>query len=337
MNRVRIGVVGLGFGEFHVRTLANMTEFHLTAVADFDSGRRASVASRYNCRPFSDADEMLRETELDAISVCVSPHFRKGVLESAVEHNVAMFIEKPWAANPAHARELEQLCGKTSAPVMTGFSFRFHPVVRKSMELVRHECGSVQLGNGSYVFDWLPPADSWLWDPENGGGFFNENSCHIIDVVCALAGRPVELFAYGLRQANCPSEAAAAVLIRFVNDSVVTLTLGGIGAGAVPQFPWLDFTTEDGSLELVGENHVWTIVKWTRHGDRDVKQMSASPEQLGRTRYTDALEHFAACIRECKTPETTIADGVLAVQVADAMRKSIRSGKPVSIPEDSQE
>ena len=34
MEKIRIGVIGLGFGRFHVRTLANMEEAELVAVAD---------------------------------------------------------------------------------------------------------------------------------------------------------------------------------------------------------------------------------------------------------------------------------------------------------------
>lgn len=37
MNRVRIGVVGLCFGQQHVRTLVNMMDAELVAVADRSS------------------------------------------------------------------------------------------------------------------------------------------------------------------------------------------------------------------------------------------------------------------------------------------------------------
>jgi predicted dehydrogenase len=34
MAKIRIGVVGLRFGQWHVRTLASMEDAHLAAVAD---------------------------------------------------------------------------------------------------------------------------------------------------------------------------------------------------------------------------------------------------------------------------------------------------------------
>ena len=38
MDKIRIGVIGLRFGQWHVRTLANMPEAQLVAIADRASG-----------------------------------------------------------------------------------------------------------------------------------------------------------------------------------------------------------------------------------------------------------------------------------------------------------
>jgi predicted dehydrogenase len=330
-QRIRIAVVGLGFGEHHVRTLANMPDLELVAVADFDEQRRAAAASKYGCLAYEHAEHMMEEVELDALSVCVSPRFRAPLLRAAVDRGLALFVEKPWATNAEHAAELAAICSRSAAPVMTGFSFRFHPAMRRTIELVRGELGAVRAGTGSYVFEWLPPADSWLWDPENGGGIFNENSCHLFDVVCALAGRPVELFAYGIRDSDRPSEKAAIVSLRFESGGTIGLSLGGLGARANTAYPWIELFTEHGWLEAGGENHVWKRVAWARRGEEGSSRYEADPEQLGRTRYTDALEHFVDCVGNGREPLATVADGVLMVRIADAVRESFATGKPVAI------
>ena len=329
--RTRFAVVGLGFGEYHVRTIANMGDADLVAVADFDDQRLERVGSAYHCRTYKDAAQMMDELDLDAVSVCVSPAYRAPILQAAADANLAVFVEKPWASNARHAAELREICRANESPVMTGFSFRFHPVVQRAIAAIRDELGSVQLGSGAYVFGWLPPAEHWLWDPANGGGYFNENSCHLLDVVCALAGRPEEVFAYGVRDSDRPSDKAATVAIRLAGGGTVSLNLGGVGTGAVTDYPWLELFTRHGYARLTGQNHVWRKLEWARHENGEVHRFDAPPEQLGRTRYTDALEHFVSALRAGSAPEASIDDGVLMVQLADAIRESIRSGRPVSI------
>lgn len=330
---IRTAVVGLGFGEHHVRTIANLAAVDLVAVADFDESRRSRISSAYRCAAYADAEKMIDEMELDAVSVCVSPAYREPVLRDAAARGVAVFVEKPWATNSEHAAKLAGVCAANPAPVMTGFSFRFHPVVQRALELVPRVLGEVTLGSGAYVFDWLPPADAWLWDPENGGGFFNENSCHLLDVVCALAGRPVEVFAYGICGSNRPSEKAAAVAMRFSSGGTVNVTLGGTGVASQRGYPWLELFATDGYVRLSGETHVWRRLEWASRADGELSQMTASPEQLGRTRYSDALEHFYGCVRDGSAPAATVDDGVLMVRIADALGESFATGRPVGIPE----
>lgn len=330
---VRIGVVGLGFGEFHVRTLANQAGAKLVAVADFDESRRNRIAAQHECSQYEQAERMMETEELDALSVCVTPRYRAQVLQAAVDRGLALFVEKPWAANANHAAELAQICSRSSAPVMTGFSFRFHPAIRRAKQLLETELGAVRVGTGSYAFEWLPSPESWLWDAENGGGIFNENSCHLFDTVCTLAGKPVELFAYGIDDGSRPSETAAVVTFRFESGGTVGMSLGGLGAAANPHFPWLEFFTDHGWLRASGSNHVWQSIDWAQRGDGDAARFEQQPEQLGRTRYSDAFDHFIECVRSGSEPEADVEDGVLMVHIADAVRESFHTGQPVEVPQ----
>jgi len=176
MNRIRIGVVGLGFGRHHVRTLANMEEADLVAMADLNPdimGGLEAYAAGYGAKAYLDGVEMIENEALDAVTLCTPPSTRAQLIEAAASRGVALFVEKPWATNVAHGRELAALCERHRATVMTAFSFRFHPAIVKLKELVEGELGAPWMLNGEYVFSWRPDPTGWLWDPANGGGFFN--------------------------------------------------------------------------------------------------------------------------------------------------------------------
>jgi predicted dehydrogenase len=334
MQELKIGIVGLGFGQHHVHTLANMPGVRIAAVADmkieFPCGLEA-YAARYGARGYRQAEEMIEKEDLDAVSICTSPKFRDAVITAAARKSLAMFIEKPWAVNLAQARQLADICRQHNACVMVGFSFRFHPVVTRLKQLMDDELGAGWMLNGEYVFGWLPPNDHWLWDPANGNGFFNENSCHLFDVVCDLMGQPVSVFAEGINPLGSPSESGAVIVIRFANGSVAALMVGGLGAGGINRFPRLNVAAVNGQAHLMGREHYWEELTWTLHGEGITHTLHAPPETLQNVRYTHAFQHFFDCLRHGKQPAATIADGVRSVALAEAVYQSIHTGQKATV------
>ena len=281
----------------------------------------------YGAAAYEDGIAMMESEDLDAVVLCTSPRTRAELIGVAKRNGLAMFIEKPWATNLAHARELADLCRTSDAPVMTAFSFRYHPAIVKLRELMAGELGPGWLLNGSYVFNWQPPADYWLWDPENGGGLFNENSCHLFDGVCSLLGKPVSVMAEAATHLRTPSENAASVTLRFAGGALAALTIGGVGTAAMRDFPRMEVTTVNGQAVLSGREHIWTELSWTTRASDAMRHLYRSPEAMGRTRYTDAFEHFFACMRSGEQPSAGAEAGVTAVAIAMAVYESARTGQ----------
>ena len=336
MKRFKVGVVGLRFGQFLVRTLAHLESAQLAAVADRNPNIAEGLetyAARYGANAYRTSADMFANEALDAVVIATAPKARAAVIEQAAECGIAMFVEKPWASNPRHAQLLAEICSRHDATVMLGFSFRFHPAIVRLRELMSGELGPGWMLNGEYVFDYLPAADGWFWDPENGNGMFNENSCHLIDAVCYLMGKPISVTAEAARFAGRPAEEAAAITLKFESGGIAALTVGGYGANAHWDFPRIDITTKHGQARLRGRHHMWDSLTWAKRGGDTVRTFTQPPEVLGTTRYTDALNHFFECLRQGEQPRATIGDGMRSVAIANAVTRSARSGKKVLIDE----
>jgi predicted dehydrogenase len=331
---VRLGLVGLGFGRHLARALLALPGVTLVAVAD----RRATpallaeLALPGSTRLHADAVTMVATEQLDGIVIATAPGGRAPLLAACAARGLPLFVEKPWAGNPAQARRFSTAVAPIAERVMLGFSFRFHPAVRRLRELLDGELGPVWMANGEYAFDWNLGPDGWLWDPESGGGVFNENSCHLLDVLCHLAGRPVSVQAAVFNPRGRPSAELGAVTLTFANGAVAALTLGAHAAGAMDDFPRLDLVTAQGRACLRGRGHVWTGLTWALRGEPEARTFSAAPEYLGETRYSEALRRFVACIRDKTTPPATLADGLFAVDLAAAIAESAATGLRVMLP-----
>ncbi len=114
MDATRIGVVGLNFGRHHVRTLANMEQADVVAVADRHPdvpGGLEAYAAGYGARAYRDGVEMLANEDLDAVSLCTSPRTCADLIAAAVYASARLattrypLIRKP---NPIRLRGLRR-------------------------------------------------------------------------------------------------------------------------------------------------------------------------------------------------------------------------------------
>ncbi len=331
MDKIRVGVVGLNFGRYHVRTFSVMDEYRLVAIADRTATDLDDYAARHGATPYRDALEMMAQEDLDAVSLCVPPGVREPLMRYAAENGIAMIVEKPWAADVEQALKLAELCRIYNATVMVAFSFRFLPPIVRLRELLDGELGSGWLLNGEYVFGWRPPAGHWLWAEGEGNGLFNENSCHLFDAVCYLLGRPISLYAQAGNFAGSPSEDAAALILRFESGAMAALTIGAGGAGAFREYPRIDIKTENGEARLVGRDHMWETLTWATRADTELRTFSRAPVTEHYSHYSFAMKHFAECLREGRTPDVSISEGVRAVEMAMAVYESARTGRTCAL------
>jgi predicted dehydrogenase len=327
---LRTAVIGLGFGQFQAQTLINLPEYALVAVADRNPARDLSAYERrYGVRGYHDALELLEREDLDAVIISTSPKGRAPLLQVASARQLAIFVEKPWAANLVQAREYAAICAE--GMVMLGFSFRFLPVVQRLYALLKGELGMPWVASAEYLSNYLPPPESWLWDADDGGGYFNENSCHLLDVLCYLMGDVASVYAKGTRFTGRPSEESAAVTLEFASGAVASVLLGGCGAAAQQHYPRLNLITANGQAQLLGRDHIWTALHWARREQGELQVIETQPERLSETRYVSALRHFAACVDGAKAPESGVADGVRAVALAEAIYRSLVTGSAVNL------
>ena len=331
MTRLRMGLIGLGFGQHHLSTLFTMSDVDLVSVADRSSKQLESISRQYNLKPYRDAIAMMEEEVLDAVSICIPPKGRKDILEYAAKRRIAMFIEKPWASSLEQAKEFAALCYLHQATVMPGFSFRFLPAITTLKTLIANELGEPWLLNAEYLFDWLPDPDSWLWAKDNGNGFFNENSCHLFDSVCYLLGKPATVFAMGTSHRGSPSEEVANVNIRFTSGALASLSIGGLASAEFRTFPRIQLICRNGQALLQGKNHMWEHLSWCTRELAFLKTLDTAPESLEKTRYYPAFRHFVDSLKNGHALSATVDEGVMAVQIAEAIYKSIDTASPVSI------
>jgi predicted dehydrogenase len=202
MNSVRFGVIGLGnIGAAHADYLLKqeVARARLTAVCSSSSEKRESWRQK-GLKAFSDARELMRSGETDAV-IIATPHFQHKELGiEAFEAGLHLLVEKPISAHKADAERLIAARGRQPGLVFGAmFQMRVEPGYRRIRELARRD----RLGRIVRVTwintDWYRTqayyaSSPWraTWHGEGGGVLLNQ-SLHNLDLLQWICGMPARL------------------------------------------------------------------------------------------------------------------------------------------------
>ena len=94
---VRVGVVGCGvvasYG--HIPAINRAPEAKLVGFADPNKERREAEAAKYDCPCFESFEAMVREVEMDAVSIPTQPNIKLDMIRIAAASGLHAFCEKP--------------------------------------------------------------------------------------------------------------------------------------------------------------------------------------------------------------------------------------------------
>ena len=89
-------VVGYGaVGPVHAAALEKIQNAQLYAVCDINPQKLKRCSSQYGCKEFSDFDEMLLDTNIDAVHICTPHYLHKEMAVKALNAGKAVVLEKP--------------------------------------------------------------------------------------------------------------------------------------------------------------------------------------------------------------------------------------------------
>lgn len=332
----RIAFVGAGnhSTESLYPNIAHIPEFDLVAVCDLEESRAKRAARVFGATEcFTDLAAMLDTVQPDGVCICGMPDMHHQVGLEVMARGIPVFMEKPPALTLAGAQELVDTAADRGTWGMVAFMKRFAP----ANVLVKEHLGSEAFGKLSTV-TLIHGAGPYA-DPR-AMLFFN--AIHLIDLGRFFAGDVRSLFAY-LADVG-PLAKAFAVAFQFESGAVGQLNMNSGRS-------WVECSEE---VYLSGE-HAQVMIDASREaevisaGGRFAegpglnlhswsRRYFVSGNQSGwfsgghYTRgYWGEMSHFARAVCGLVEPASTLADGLEAVRIIEAIELSATKGQPVAL------
>ena len=222
--RVGVAVVGLaGVGMVHlVATTLLAEDYRLVGVADTDGERAKTVGAGFGVPAFTSLDEVIAAGGVEAVVLAVPPFLHGSLTRRALAAGLHVYCEKPLAPTAAEGRALAAAADAAGRVVQVGLQYRFLPAYQQARALI--EAGAIGVVRRVSVVatTWFRPAHYFTARPWRsrwatvGGGVLMHQTCHQLDGLISLVGRPRRVTADAWRALHdCEVEDSVALLLEF--------------------------------------------------------------------------------------------------------------------------
>ena len=323
MGKVRIGIIGAGFiAGVHANVLARDERVQLTAIYDVVPASAERLAGSHNATAVATVLEVLERSDAVFITTPNTQHVSLAL--AALERGKHVFCEKPLATNITDAQKVFDKAEAGPGIFQVGHNRRFAPVYAtlKQMLVDTHKPHSahVKMNRG----ELLNPE--WTGNSEVTGGFLYETPIHMFDMMRFLFGDIESLHAAGSTHEYKEVDDFS-VLLKFKSGMHATLATA---ADASWLFPFERVEVFCHHATLVTREMETLTSSSNLEGHFTVQTMQQLPREE-KWGYVQEDRAFVDSIVNGSGPLVTALDGLRAVEIANAVYESVRSGGPVNM------
>lgn len=228
MVQVRFGIIGCGaIAPIHARSIAEIDNARLVAVADVVEENARTLADQYNAQGYPDYREMIERDDVDAVCLCVPSGLRAEIAEECAQAGKHILAEKPLEVTTERVDRILRAVDAAGVKLGCIFQSRFAEgpqLVRKAVEEGRF--GRLVLGD-AYI-KWYRSQEyynSGAWRGTrrlDGGGALMNQGIHQVDLLLWFMGkaRTVQAQAALIGHERLEVEDLACALITFENGAM---------------------------------------------------------------------------------------------------------------------
>lgn len=257
MRKLRVGVIGCGSiaRHRHLPEYAANPNVELVAVCDNNAERALEIGEKYGVPSYTSFVELLRDAEVDAVSVCTPNYLHAPISNAALLAGVHVLCEKPMATSKEEAESMIETAAKSGKKLMIAHNQRFVASHQKARQLIQSgEVGKIYsfrtaFGHGGPEGWSVEGKEGWFFQKDKAFvGAMGDLGVHKTDLLRYLLGE--EIVEVGAFVETSAKEFAT------VDDTAVCVLKTESGTIGTLAASWSYVSKEDNSTIIYGENAI---------------------------------------------------------------------------------
>ena len=332
LKHIRYAVVGLG----HIAQVAVLPAFahadsnsQLTALVSDDPKKLKEISARYRVPytySYEQYDQCVREGHIDAVYIALPNNMHCDYATRAAKAGIHVLCEKPMAVNEQECRQMIRAAERARTKLMIAYRLHFEEANMNAVEIARSgKLGKLRMFNSVFALQ-VREGDIRVRRKMGGGSLYD------IGVYCINAARylfqdnPVEVCTFsvkGMDRRFREVDEMSGALLRFPGDRLASF-ICSFGAADVSSYELIGTKGRlqvDPAFDYSGP----LMQRLTLVGKTQTRRFPASDQ------FAAELIYFSDCIRRNKEPEPSGLEGLIDVQIVQALYRSAAQRKPVKL------
>ena len=228
-----ISFIGAGsYAQSHLLPhISKRADIERVAVLSSTGTTSKRVAERFGFERCVSSEAEVFGERTDVVFIATRHDSHARYVKSALASGKHVFVEKPLCLLTSELDEISDLVADGKGSVMVGFNRRFSPLALELRQFIGD--GPVSMNyrvNAGHI-----PLDSWIQDPDLGGGRIIGEACHFVDLMSYISGSlPQTVSAHAMTTGHGALDTVN-ILIGFVNGSTGVLSYFANGPKNLPK------------------------------------------------------------------------------------------------------
>jgi myo-inositol 2-dehydrogenase / D-chiro-inositol 1-dehydrogenase len=336
---MKVGIVGAGsMGHTHAAAWASLKQIGAEPVgilARRPDSTASTLATQYGLRLYQRYEDLL--ADVDIVDLCVPTDLHHSMTVQAARAGKHIVCEKPIALSLADARAMIDACNAAGRRLFIAMVLRFAPQYAIAQQVI----ASGQIGKPCVIrltrasYQPRKAIDNWFIDERRSGGMIVDLMIHDFDYARWLGGNVTRVFAKSVRSArpDAPGDYAL-VTLRFANGAIGHIE----GGWAYPPGIFrtsMDIAGTDGVLEWNSDTSDPLHMQLVNAPPQDAAEVGLPASIVAESPFTTELRHFYQALIHDESFSPTPEDALAALQIALAARESLKTGRSMTINQET--
>lgn len=340
-RKIRIAVVGCGrISKNHFASIEQHADyFELAAICENNRDLLASKTQELQVPGFIRLDQMLKETQIDLVSICTPSGFHPEQTILAAKHGIHVMTEKPMATRWKDGVAMVKACDEAGVRLFVIKQNRRN----STLQLLKRAVSEKRFGRIHMVtlnVFWTRPQEyydsaKWRGTWELDGGAFMNQASHYVDLLDWLIGPIADIQAMtGTLERDIEVEDTGVMNIRWRN--------GAMGSMSVTMLTYPK--NLEGSITILGEKGTVRVggvaVNDIQHWefaepmgyDAQIKEANYQTTSVYGFGHPLYFKNVIDVLRGEAEPETDGREGLKSLEVLIATYLSARDNITISLP-----
>ena len=339
-RKIRIAIVGCGrISKNHFNSIkSHKDNLELVAICDNNLETLEEHKQQYQVNGYLKLEDMLKEEELDLVSICTPSGIHSDQVVTAARHGVQIMTEKPMATRWQDGVRMVKACDEAGVNLFVVKQNRRN----STLQLLKRAVEEKRFGKINMVHlnvFWTRPQDyydqaEWRGTWEFDGGAFMNQASHYVDLLDWLIGPVDKVQAMMSTTRDIEVEDTGVLNVRWRS--------GALGSMAVTMLTYPK--NMEGSITILGDKGtvkvggvaVNDIQQWEfdepKDYDKTIKEANYQTTSVYGFGHPLYFKNVIDVMRGEAEPETDGREGLKSLELLIAAYLSARDGKTISLP-----